>query len=185
MLETPRIRHYSPSPGRLGSDNVRGAGNQQERPVLTLEFLAGLIVGEGSYHLAIVVQRKKGYIEVRPQFSMRMNDLVTMERVIESFNHYGLDLYATPGLYQKCQQVVCYGQKRMRPHLDVLLPLLTGKKLQAASIIDEFLILRSDNHKGYDERDIALIERLREINGPSVRRIDTGILRDYARRLAG
>ena len=162
-----------------------GADNQQERPVLSLDFLAGLIVGEGSYHLAIVIQRKTGYVEVRPQFSMRMNDLETVDQVIESFHAHGLALYCTPGLYQSCRQVVCYGQKKMRPHLDTFLPLLTGKKLQAAAILDEFLALRADHHKGYDERDIALIERLRGINGPSARRLDIGILRDHTRRIAG
>jgi hypothetical protein len=37
MLETPSIRHY-----HLGGDNVSGAVNQQERPVLIQQFVGSL-----------------------------------------------------------------------------------------------------------------------------------------------
>lgn len=192
MLETPRIPHYSQRLETLWGDNVLGADNQQERPILSLEFLAGLIVGEGSYSLAIARGRKKKphhreVMEIRPMFSLRMNDLETIDQVQEAFLAYELDIYRNPNLYARCANLSVTGVARMRKHLDVFLPLLTGKKLQAAAVVSEFCNRRLTDafHKRYTEDDVMLIERLRTINGPSAVRLDLGILRDYVWRTNG
>jgi len=148
--------------------------------MLSVEFLAGLIVGEGSYALAIVRAERGPHI--RPQFSMRMNDLETIDLVEQSFVAYGQTIYRTPGLYQRCRQLSTGGIGRMRVHLDFFLPHLTGKKLEAAAVVSEFCDRRIALGKTpYDEADLTFIERLREINGPSARRLDLAILRDYMR----
>lgn len=126
-------------------------------------------------------------MEIRPIFSLRMNDLETLDLVVEAFRHHGLSIYRNPNLYARCGTVSTTGVKRIRAHLDFFLPLLTGKKLVAAKVVDEFVNRRLTNAfwKRYTEDDVALIERLREINGPSALRTDLGILRDYMQRTGG
>lgn len=160
-----------------------GADNQQERPKLSIDFLAGLIVGEGSYALAIV--RTNRSLHLRPMFSMRMNDEETIALAHQSFEALGLHMYRTPGYYQRCVQLTTGGVARMREHLDVFLPYLTGKKLNAALIVSEYCDRRiAVGKQPYDEDDLTFITRLREINGPSARRLDLGILRDYMREVS-
>ena len=157
-------------------------GNQQERPVLTPEFLGGLIVGEGSYGLYAVRQRQ--FITIKPGFALRMNDLETIDLMCEAFDHYGLPYYLVNKLERGCKTVHCNGLKRVEKHLDFMLPYLTGKKLQAAEIVHRFTKKRLSVKQPtpYDDSDIDMIERLREINGPNVNRVPLGILRDYTLR---
>lgn len=166
-------------------ENPLGADNQQERSILSPDFLAGLIVGEGSYFIGIRRQKKPYgyYITVYPAFSMRMNDVETIERVIESFEAHGLDIYRNTAVYHRCVNVSVIGLQQMRRHLDFFLPLLSGKKQQAAEIVSKFTDSRLANaNKRYLESDIDLLEQLREINGPTRGRLPIEILRDYTLR---
>lgn len=167
-------------------DNPLGADNQQERSIVSPEFLAGLIVGEGSYCIAIARNKATGYISLNPMMSLRMNDLETIDRVCEAFSYYGLDLYRNPAMYHRCASVSVVGCKRLRPHLDFFLPLLTGKKLEAAMIVAEFVDRRlgPKRNLSYTEEDVNLVERLREVNGPSGPRLPIDILRDYTLRFS-
>lgn len=151
--------------------------------MLTVEFLAGLIVGEGSYSIAIA--RTPRSLHLRPTFAMRMNDVETIDLVAQSFAAHGHPLYRLPGLYKGCASVTAGGVARMRTHLDFILPHLTGTKLDAAAIVSEYCDRRiAVSKQPYDETDVHFIERLREINGPSAGRLDLGILRDYMRGVA-
>lgn len=150
--------------------------------MLSPGFIGGLIVGEGSYGIYIVQpKRNSSYITLKPGFSLRMNDLDTIARLCEAFDHYELPYYRGEKLYARCATVQVFGMKRMRKHLDFVLPHLTGVKLEAAQIVDTFVARRLavKQPTPYDERDVTAIERLREINGPSTRRLSLGILRDY------
>lgn len=165
------------------SDNPEGAGNQQERSVLSQDALAGLIVGEGSYCIAIA--RARGYISLRPMFSLRMNDVETIDLICSSFEHFGLDIYRNPAVYHRCHSVSVDGAARMRRHLDFFLPVLFGKKREAAQVLSEFTDWRLGRMGlSYTEEDVVFVERLREINGPSGPRLNIEILRDYTRRAA-
>lgn len=160
-------------------------GNQQERSILSNDALGGLFVGEGSYGLYIVRQPK--HVEVKPGFSLRMNDLETMDLVGETFEFKGLPYYRSTKLYANCATIQVFGIKRMKKHLDVFLPHLFGRKLQSAGLVSQFVERRigytGRQCREYDEQDISLIEQLREINGPSVRRLSVEILRDYTLRV--
>jgi len=163
-------------------DNPLGAGNQQERPILSPEFLAGLIVGEGSYFIGIRRHKKPHgyYVSIYPGFCLRMNDVETIGLMEVSFEAYGLDVYRNPAVYHRCVALHVVGLRQMRTHLDFFLPLLTGKKRQAAEIVSEFVDRRRERPKApYTDEEIDLIERVREVNGPSRRRLPIGILRDY------
>lgn len=152
--------------------------------MLSADFIGGLIVGEGSYGLYIVQARKTGYITIKPGFSLRMNDLDTIQRLCEAFDFYGLPYYRGEKLHQRCATVQTAGLKRMRKHLDFMLPYLTGVKLEAAQVVDRFVDKRLTVKQPtpYDEQDIESINHLRSINGPNARRISLGILRDYTLR---
>lgn len=184
MLETPSILWYTDLMNQC--ENPIGADNQQERPILSPDFLAGLIVGEGSYFIGIRRQRKPYgyYITLYPGFGMRMNDHTTVGRVCQAFEHYGLDFYNNTA-YKGCVGVTVIGLGQMRKHLDFFLPLLTGKKQRSAQIVSEFTNSRLANtNKHYTEADVDLVEKLRGINGPSRARLPIGILRDYTLRLS-
>jgi hypothetical protein len=183
MLETPSILRYTDLMTQC--DNPLGAGNQQERSILSPDFLAGLIVGEGSYWIGIRRQKKTYgyYVSVYPGFSMRMNDVETIERVIEAFQAYGLDVYRNTAVYNECVSVNVIGLRQMRKHLDFFIPLLSGKKQQAAQIVSEFTDSRLANiRQRYLDSDVDLIEKLREVNGPTRARLPIEILRDYTLR---
>lgn len=157
--------------------------NQQERSIASLEFLAGLIVGEGSYGINIH-RPKKGRWEFKPCFSLRMNDVETIDLVQRSFVARGLALYRPPGVYQRCHTVRTDGLLRMKKHLDVFVPILTGTKKKAATILLEFTDRRLSlpEKTKYTPEDVEFVERLRAINGPNARRVPIEILRDYTLR---
>lgn len=162
-------------------DNPLGADNQQERSILSLDFIAGLITGEGSYFIG--ARRQRDYISLYPGFSMRMNDVDTIERVIESFKAHELPIYRNPAVYHRCVSVSVIGHAQMRRHLEAMLPLLSGNKQRAAQIVSDFLDRRlAHPNKRYTSEDIDLVEQLREINGPSRMRLPIEILRDYTLR---
>lgn len=154
--------------------------------MLSPEFIGGLIVGEGSYGLYIVQPKKNTHnFTIKPGFSLRMNDLRTIQMMCEAFDFYGLPYYRGEKLHKRCATVQVFGVKRMRKHLDFILPHLIGTKLEAAKIVDEFVTKRLlvKQPTPYDLDDVKMIERLREINGPSARRLPLGILRDYTSSL--
>ena len=157
-----------------------GLDNQQERSIASLDFLAGIIVGEGSYGIN-VHRPKKGKWEFKPCFSLRMNDVETIDLIHRSFVGHGLPIYRSPNVYKRCHTVRVDGLLRMRRHLDVIYPLLTGTKKVSAGIVYEFTNYRLGlpEKSKYTEKDVDFIERLREVNGPSARRVPIEILRDY------
>jgi hypothetical protein len=159
-----------------------GLDNPQGSSVLSPEFLAGLIVGEGSYGINIARVKGPFPFELRPFFSLRMNDIDTFEAFCEAFTFYGLAHYRSPYRYKKCAQMFVSGFRRMDKHLDFFLPMLTGKKLQAAQIVDAFTkkrLYEKTVPAPYDSEDIESIEMLRSINGPCAGRLSLEPLRDY------
>lgn len=162
-------------------ENPLGADNQQERPILSPDFLAGLITGEGSYFIGI--RRYRGYITLYPGFSMRMNDIDTISAVEQSLNSYGLSVYRNKAVYHRCVNLSTIGIAPMRKHLDFFIPLLSGNKKRAAEVVSEFTNLRESNrNRRYTLEEVECVEKLREINGPSRGRLPIGILRDYTLR---
>lgn len=162
-------------------DNPSGAGNQQERSFLSPDFLAGLIVGEGSYYIGMA--RSRGHIYLAPGFSIRMNDVEAIDRMGESLAHFGQPFYRNPAVYHRCHTISVTGAPKMRQHLDFFLPLLAGNKLRAAEVVSEFVDRRIEQKsREYTEEDVVLVERLRAINGPSGPRLPIEILRDYTLR---
>jgi hypothetical protein len=157
--------------------------NQQGRSIASLDFIAGLIVGEGSYGIN-VHRPKKGKWEFKPCFSLRMNDVDTIDLLQFSLVEHGLSIYRSPGVYKRCHTVRVDGLLRVKRHLDVFYPLLTGTKKIAAGIVYEFTNYRLGlpQKSKYTEKDISFIERLREVNGPSARRVPIETLRDYTLR---
>lgn len=164
-------------------ENPQGADNQQERSILTPEFLAGLIVGEGSYFIGVRRQKNKAgyYVTMYPGFGLRMNDLETVAAICASFQEYGLYYYNNTA-YKGCEGVTVIGLKQMREHLDFFLPLLYGKKLRAAEIVSKFTDSRIANpRERFTDYDVDLLEELREVNGPTRGRMPIEILRDCTR----
>ena len=168
--------------------------NQQKRSVLSLEFLAGLIVGEGSFSLLLVRHHdrrdEKNYLAIKPTFKIKMTDIETMEQVAATFEHHGLAYYRYDvegsGNIKPSMVVSATGLKRVSRITDVLLPHLVGDKQRAARLVADFCAKRLESKRaweGYDEEDLATIEQLRGINGiAGKKRLSLEILRDYMPR---
>ena len=161
LLETPKSR---PSfQGNNGADEPMG---NQQRKTVGLDFLAGLIVGEGSFVLS--AHKIRGdRLRVKAQFYLQMNDEATMELVAAAFRTHGVPIWF--GIDEKRGRIVIQvaGLKRMQRLLDLLLPHLTGQKQRAAETVAEFVVSRlgSHPHDRYSDRELALVQRLRSING--------------------
>jgi len=168
--------------------------NQQKRSVLSLDFLAGLIVGEGTFNLILVRHHDKrddrDYVAIKPNFKLKMNDLETMELVAATFEHHGLAYYRLDipgsGNIKTAVSFEARGLKRVSRVADLILPYLTGAKREAAQLVADYCAKRFSSKwawEGYDEEDVATIERLREVNGiAGASRLSLDILRDYMPR---
>jgi hypothetical protein len=172
--------------------------NQQERRVLSLDFLAGLIVGEGCFNLTLVrsVEKRpsKGrrgvYLSIKPCFKIKMTDLETMKMVFSSFEYYGLPYYRSDsdeaGKGRRSYTAEARGLKRVKKYTDLFLPYLSGSKREAAEFVASFIDKRLSSRgawQGYDEEDLDTIERLRSVNGiAGGKRLSLEILRDYMPR---
>lgn len=138
--------------------------NQQGRTV-GLDFLAGLIVGEGCFYLGVV--RSKGdKLRITPGFRLVMNDHETMDIAIRSLQALGLPLYINE---RKDGGKVCgvNGLKRTLKYCQTLIPYMTGTKQRAAVIVLTYCLSRLSDTKGsqHSETQIDLVRKLRETNG--------------------
>jgi len=168
-------------------------GNQQER-LVSFDYIAGLICGEGSFSFNIV--RNKGRGMINPVFQMFMCDKSTVDTVYASLQHGGL-----PGYYYTRKKaganvrdqygIRVHGVKRLKRYCDAFVPLMTGDKRDAAVVMGEFCDYRLSLHPkaGYSPVDVEFVRRLRGINGNStVNRTSLEelprILRDYMPNIA-
>lgn len=138
--------------------------NQQERLVST-DFVAGLITGEGTFTLGVF--RKGKNVRITPLFSMQMNDGDTMRDAAAALQNAGLPCHIYHRSQRGCWTMQAGGHKRLRRYLDVFLPLLRGKKLEAALIVDEFIRSREGGTKfdPYTDEQLALVDKIRSVNG--------------------
>jgi|SRR5579859_322096 len=142
--------------------------NQQER-LVELSFVAGVIVGEGCFTLAVNAQDKpRGH--VNPIFSFFMTDKDTVEIVYAILHRHNL-----PGYFETRRKqppfreqygVRVGGVKSMERFCRELLPFLTGEKHKAASVVHRFCERRLLLGRGgpFGPEDIEMIGELRKIN---------------------
>jgi hypothetical protein len=165
--------------------------NQQER-LVSLDYVAGLITGEGCFCFNIV--RNKGRGLINPVFQMFMCDKDTIDVTWATLQHFGL-----PGYYQERPKhavrnqygLRVHGVKRLKRYCETFVPRLTGDKRRAAEIVGEFCNYRLSLHPkaGYSPVDVEYVRQLREVNGNSkVNRTSLEdlprILRDYMPNVA-
>lgn len=142
------------------------ADNQQER-LLSPDFVAGLIVGEGCFTVTVArraerLKNKHNFV-MNAMFSIGMNDVETMEAVRRSFVSWGLAHYVERGTKRNGYRISAVGIKRVSRIIDFFLPYLTGKKLEAALAVQEFINLRLSKPQAspYGEDEFAIVERIR------------------------
>jgi len=143
---------------------------------MTLEYIAGLITGEGCFCLAVMrVASRRGKVRIVPTFGMFMTDEETIREVAETLKEHGLPVY-----YQERRKaargklhvgVHASGIKRVKRYCDTFVPLLTGEKKRAALLVQEFCDSRLATPRGgtrgnppYTERQIQLVEEVRAVN---------------------
>lgn len=137
--------------------------NPQER-LVSREYVAGLITGEGWFGLTVQktpgLKTKNGFT-LRPRFCIQMNDLETMDILANSWKSFGLPLYLIPT--SKGIRLEVAGVKRVSRVVEEFLPLLTGRKKMAASIVKEYIDLRlqKPQNSPYGKEEFDLVNRLR------------------------
>ena len=138
--------------------------NPQER-LLSKDFIAGLIVGEGWFGLTVQktprLKTKYGFT-LRPRFAIQMNDEETMSMLRASLDAAGI-AYHVP---KDATRVEIAGMQRMVRLTDWILPHLTGDKLRAAKIVREFCDLRMSKKQSepYGPDEFRLVDKIRAHN---------------------
>lgn len=151
-----------------------GLGNQQGRleMILSLDYLAGLITGEGSFCLA-VDRRRHGVVRITPIFAMYMSDRETIDRAADSLRQHGLPVYVAERPKAGVGQVGIHisGFKRCRRYCETFIPLMTGQKRQAAQLVLQFIEARevagaaSGRTVPYTDEHKNIVHELRAVNG--------------------
>lgn len=161
--------------------------NQQER-LGRLDFLGGLITGEGCFSLLITRNRKRGMVS--PAFQMFMADKETVEIAYAILKNNRLPGYFETRTINKSGTVLygirCHGVKSLKRFCEALIPHLSGDKKQAAQNALDFSNYRLSlgAGAGYSPVDVDYIKKMRDINGNKAnKRIELDdlprILRDY------
>lgn len=152
-------------------------GNQQERPLLSHDFVGGLITGEAWFGLTMQkaprLKTKHGFT-VRPRFALQMNDRETMTALFETFDewrvpYYVVDHRAKVKSWNDSLRVEVAGMKRVKKLLEVTRPHIHGDKRRAADLVWEFILLRESKAQAdpYGEEEFRIINHLRFVNGGS------------------
>ena len=139
--------------------------NQQGRTVGP-DFIAGLVVGEGSFLLA--AHKIRGdKLRIKPQFYMQMNDGETMEIVHRSLKQAGIGAHLHHRPDRGCWTLQVAGFQRMKSLISYLGPHLTGQKKKAADLVFVFIKRRLDlpPSSPYTDEDREFVRQLRAING--------------------
>lgn len=148
--------------------------NQQERPV-SLDFLAGLITGEGSFCLAVQrIAKRKGELRITPIFCLFMSDRDTIFASAAALRAYDLPVYIQERPKAGAGQVGIHasGMKRVKRYCETFIPLMSGQKLRAATLVLEFIDSRMSVPPGgrgaakpYTQRELDIVRELRQVNG--------------------
>lgn len=155
--------------------------NQQVTDI-EIGWLTGIVDGEG----CIAIFRNPGhnnYKSLRPHFEITMTDERALKKVMEIFRKCNLEgwiLQKSPGnkKHKPCYCVKLQGYVKVKPVLELLIPHLVIKKVQAELTLDFInrrLEKRSNGHKGLygkgavDDYETNLYIHVKDLNkrGPS------------------
>ena len=143
----------------------------QQGRTLGLEFVGGLITGEGSFCLS-VNNLKNGKTVIRPAFYMQMDDVETVELVAAILRDEGFTPYVSrrqhksrPGV--EFASIQFQGFKRVSRLISGVYAHLYGTKKKAASLVQEFVYSREQQPPNYPytERELEIVQELRSTNG--------------------
>lgn len=143
----------------------------QQGRTLGLEFVGGLITGEGSFCLS-VNNLKNGKTVIRPAFYMQMDDIETIELVASILKDAGQAPHVSrrqhksrPGV--EFGVIQFYGFKRVSRLISTVYAHLYGTKRKAAALVQEFIYSREQNPPNYPytEQELRIVSELRATNG--------------------
>lgn len=141
-----------------------------------MEWVAGLVQGEGSFGFAFK-QVRKGTWRVTPFFSLGMKDLEAIEKMDRILRENGLPVYRvapTRGMHS----IAVTGLKRLDRYVGAIAPYLVGYKLEAATAVGEYVDSRLSKPKAtpYSEAEVDCIIRCRAANGGGNSKTDPRVL---------
>lgn len=163
----------------------------------SLEWLGGLIVGEGCFFMSLRTNRQragsKKWVHLTPGFSITMTDLVVMERIAEALEEYGFKFHVhnsdsiSRAGHRPAKTIQMHGQVRTLAFTEVILPYLDGQKKEAAQAVLDFCKhrlsvpgRRGHGSGGLDDVDVDCFLRCRAANARNgVRKWTLSDLRDY------
>ena len=160
--------------------------------VRSLDWAGGLITGEGCFYLSVRRNRKRqgsdNWLHISPGLAVTMTDIEAMDDLIETFRANDLPIYVTDGVSKSrggatrpTRAIRLNGQARLLNVCAVLIPHLSGNKMDAAQAVYDFCTHRQARHtRGIDETDIDCFDRCRAANAQNgERRWGHSDLRDY------
>jgi hypothetical protein len=148
-------------------------GNQQGRLEMessTKWFLGGLITGEGCFCFSVQrVAARKGKLRITPIFQIFMSDEKTIRLSAAALEGMGLPVYIQNRPKAGRDQIGIHagGLQRVKRYCDEFIPVLTGQKKEAATLVRSFIYSREAKPKGapYSEAELDIVRKLREVNG--------------------
>jgi LAGLIDADG DNA endonuclease family protein len=184
MLENLSIRRYSPA--SAGSDNLSGAGNQQERPAARMSdldqipdhvgfYFAGFVDGEGSFNLSF---RKRTDYKLPWKVSLCLNVSQKDRSILALLQQYlgcGTIRYKSDGVWffevnnlgAICEHVI--------PFFDRF-SFLSAKKIRDFAIFKRMAdLMRQGAHLRYDGI-CTLLELRREMNDGGKRKYNEQVI---------
>lgn len=140
-------------------------GNQQRRLEDRLNWLGGIIDGEG---MVTVKKRQVGTAWV-PCVSITNTDNVIISEVVEIFNLLDLPHYVQRKAYKTSSgrdgikiEVIFQGFKRCIKALPVIIPFLVGKKKTAEYLLEWCRHRLGSRPRDYTDKDIRLLSLIRK-----------------------
>jgi len=147
----------------MDSTGSQSAGNRW------LDWLAGIIDGEGSLSIAIQGVRKP-YHTYKPIVSIANTHKPTIDKIQEVFKVNGVGVWicknrAKPGRYRIEYSVFVCGLKRVNALLDLMQERLFTKRAQA-NLRREFIVSRLSTGQGHDysSREHEIVFEIRGLN---------------------
>ena len=147
--------------------------DDQQGRLVSLDYIAGLITGEGCFCLAVQrIAARKGQLRITPIFDIFMSDRETIHIVAESLKSYGLPVYLQDRekAARNHMGIHASGMLRVKRYCETFIPLMTGQKQAAAELVFEFInsrlaVERDGKKRPYTYEELHIVEKLRSVNG--------------------
>lgn len=139
--------------------------DNQQRRLIEIGYLCGLMDGEGTFTISKSNKRKNGKHNLHPYFQMSMRDLPTIDRAAGIIRELGIGCYVYHKGKGATHVLHCGGYKRLSQLLPIVIPYLVEKK-ERADLVLSYVQRRKDlpRNTPYSVHDYQDQRRMAELN---------------------